>query len=307
MKKGKRSHTLKDLIIPHKGNAYKPHALRTSAIVAALGLLILLQGAYLAQTKLSFLKTTLLASVLPSVLIGYTNDDRAANKLAALTPDPLLASAAQLKADDMAAKGYFSHVSPDGKTPWFWLDQVKYPYTYAGENLAIDFTDSKDVEEAWMASPAHHANIVKPQYTRIGIGTAQGVFEGHETTFVVQFFATPKKGVSLQGETVLGTTNNKQVLGAEISPLLPQTFSEFFAQIAASPLHTVTYILSALVGLFVVLLIIAIVIHSRIQFIEIIGGGLLVILVALCLIYINILDEGATVPDDVHAVASESK
>ena len=60
-----------------------------------------------------------------------------------------------MKAQDMATLGYFAHVSPDGKTPWYWIEKVGYDYQYAGENLAINFSDSKDVTNAWMASPLH--------------------------------------------------------------------------------------------------------------------------------------------------------
>jgi len=53
----------------------------------------------------------------------------------------LLEQAAQLKANDMAEKGYFAHTSPDGKTPWEWLKDVSYPFLAAGENLAVNFLD----------------------------------------------------------------------------------------------------------------------------------------------------------------------
>ncbi len=66
---------------------------------------------------------------------------------ALLAVNPVLERAAQAKADDMAAKSYFSHNSPDGVTPWFWLNQAGYVFTYAGENLAANFSDSIDVEK----------------------------------------------------------------------------------------------------------------------------------------------------------------
>lgn len=272
-------------------------------MVAAL-VLVGLEAAYLFDTKVVFTHSNFLASVLPSVLTDYTNEDRVQQGLSVLTPDALLAKAAQMKAEDMAAKGYFSHVSPDGKSPWYWLQQVAYPYSYAGENLAIDFNDSKEVQDAWMASPAHRANIVKPQYTRIGIGTAEGMYEGRATTFVVQYFATPKKGVAIPGESIVASSTHARVLGAETSPILPQSFTDFLGRIAASPIHTVAYLLTAIAGAFLLLLFIAIVVHARIQFIEIIAGGLIVVLAALSLITFNAMDAGATVPDASHSVAA---
>lgn len=186
-----RRRTLRDYLLPHTGNGYHPHFFRAASVGALVLALLLLEGAYFVDTHLLATRTNFLASVLPGALIGLTNADRAAVAAPALTEDPTLDQAAALAAQDMAAKGYFAHVSPSGTTPWDWLSQVGYQYSYAGQNLAVNFTDSTDVEKAWMASPTHHANIVKPQYTRIGIGTANGMYQGQEVTFVVQYFATP--------------------------------------------------------------------------------------------------------------------
>ena len=60
---------------------------------------------------------------------------------------------------DMAEKSYFAHTSPEGLTPWYWITLAGYRFSLAGENLAIDFTESEDVENAWMNSPAHRASI----------------------------------------------------------------------------------------------------------------------------------------------------
>lgn len=131
------------------------------------------------------------ASVLAGVLVDLANDDRADNRLDGLTINPVLTEAAQLKANDMAAKGYFAHTSPEGVDPWHWFDEVGYEYSYAGENLAVDFNDSSAVNTAWMNSPTHRANLLDQHYTEIGIATAEGFYQGRPTTFVVQAFGTP--------------------------------------------------------------------------------------------------------------------
>jgi hypothetical protein len=102
-----------------------------------------------------------------------------------------LDKAATMKATDMATKGYFAHVSPEGKKPWNWLQEVEYKYQYAGENLAVNFKDSEDVTVAWMNSPTHKANIVKAQYTEIGTGVATGTYNGVKSVYVAQVFAKP--------------------------------------------------------------------------------------------------------------------
>lgn len=131
------------------------------------------------------------AAVISSSLVDLANSDRVSASVNRLKVNPVLERAAQAKADDMASKGYFAHNSPDGTTPWHWFAVVGYEYAHAGENLAIDFFESADVEKAWMNSPLHRANILNNEFTEIGIATARGMYNGHETTFVVQMFGKP--------------------------------------------------------------------------------------------------------------------
>ncbi|MBP6858799.1 MAG: hypothetical protein KBC33_03140 [Candidatus Pacebacteria bacterium] len=132
-----------------------------------------------------------MAAVISSSLVELANTDRNNASIPSLRTNPVLERAAQAKADDMAAKGYFAHNSPNGTTPWHWLARAGYDYAHAGENLAIDFFESADVEKAWMNSPLHRANILNAEFTEIGIATARGMYNGHETTFVVQMFGKP--------------------------------------------------------------------------------------------------------------------
>jgi hypothetical protein len=134
--------------------------------------------------------------VLPAVIVDLTNEARADDSLGSLKRNPLLDEAAKEKAEDMAENGYFAHYSPDGVSPWHWLDAVGYRYTSAGENLAVHFTDSADVVDAWMNSPSHRENILDSDYTEIGVGTARGEFEGYPTVFVVQFFGLPAEAAA---------------------------------------------------------------------------------------------------------------
>ena len=133
----------------------------------------------------------LVSTVLPAVVVDLTNKERAGNNAQLLQRNTTLDAAAQKKAEHMAKNEYFAHYSPDGVSPWHWFKQVDYTYAHAGENLAIHFTDSAEVVEAWMDSPAHRANIVNDHYTEIGVGTAKGTYEGYDTVYVVQLFGTP--------------------------------------------------------------------------------------------------------------------
>jgi hypothetical protein len=168
---------LRKIFVPHEHNGYHPHFLRHRSISFFLLLIIVIEVGFFIQVFYVFDSTSFLAAVLPGVITDITNEERADVGLAPLTENALLAQAAQLKAEDMASKGYFAHTSPEGLTPWHWFQVVGYSYAHAGENLAVNFFDSADVAEAWMDSPTHKANIVKANYTEIGVGVASGTYD----------------------------------------------------------------------------------------------------------------------------------
>ena len=227
---------LKDHFIPHKGNSHSPKLLEAEGVATLLLVIMLLQVTFVAHTAM-VKNSSFLAAVLPTVLVTMTNVDRAEAGIIQLQSDALLARAAQAKANDMATRGYFAHRDPGGRDPWYWFDKVGYVYSYAGENLAIDFNESADVEKAWMNSPAHKANIMKGNFTKVGIGVSHGIYEGRETTFVVQFFAkpavtpivaiVPTKPV-VQPEVFIATeeavqVGDGQVLGESFIPIITNT------------------------------------------------------------------------------------
>ena len=130
-------------------------------------------------------------SIATSTIISLTNADRISSGLPSLHSNVTLEAAAQMKAEDMAAKGYFAHTAPDGKTPWYWVARAGYSFSYAGENLAVYFSKSEQIEKAWMNSPSHKKNIVSNNYSDIGVGIAYGTYNGIATAFVVEFFGSP--------------------------------------------------------------------------------------------------------------------
>lgn len=142
-----------------------------------------------------------MAAILPALVVDYTNIDRTTEQKPPLQINPLLATAAQLKAEDMAKRSYFSHEGPKGETPWLWFDKVGYEYVYAGENLALDFYDSGEVNRAWMNSPKHRENILDKNFTDIGIGLASGKFNGRDSLFIVQFFGSTEESLAKQNKT----------------------------------------------------------------------------------------------------------
>jgi uncharacterized protein YkwD len=200
---------LKTHFIPHHENDYQPHFLRLHKVIGLLLLIAFLEGAYLCASLVFLPRSAQFAAVMTSVLVLETNDKRATENLSNLHVNETLVLAAQMKANDMAVKGYFAHNAPDGKDPWYWFQQAGYDFAAAGENLAVNFTDSTDVTNAWMASPLHRANIMSGNYTEIGIATAEGTFKGKPALFVVQEFGRP----SFIAKRVLDASSSVPVLG----------------------------------------------------------------------------------------------
>ncbi len=207
--------------IPSHLNGYQPYFLRLRIAAGILGLVLGVEALYLAQTFLVLPSSSnYLAAIFATVLVEQTNQSRMTENLSTLSVNTTLERAAQLKADDMASKSYFAHNSPDGKTPWYWFDAVGYDYAAAGENLAVNFTDSKDITEAWMHSPTHRANIMNGNYTEIGIATARGVYKGKDAIFVVQEFGRPSL-IARQLDTASGTARSIQEMIATATHTAP--------------------------------------------------------------------------------------
>lgn len=151
-----------------------------------------------------FLKTDFynyfLASINPDSLLVLANKDRESMGIETLESNFILTQAASMKANHMVENGYFAHNSPDGINPWYWFEKAGYDFYYAGENLAVNFSDSARLHQAWIDSPSHRANIINGNFTQIGIASAQGIYKGREATFVVQLFGRPKEAKLILAE-----------------------------------------------------------------------------------------------------------
>lgn len=182
---------IEDYFIPNKRNKYAPHGLQKMAMIGMLALIVLSFTTANVQSLIWISSKWMISTVLPAVIVDLTNEERQDEALVTLRRNAVLDEAARLKAEHMAKNEYFAHYSPDGVSPWYWFDQVSYNFVHAGENLAIHFTDSGDVVKAWMESPTHRANIMNGNYLEIGVGTAEGTYEGYPTVYVVQLFGAP--------------------------------------------------------------------------------------------------------------------
>ena len=132
-------------------------------------------------------------------LLAQLNRIRGDHGLVPLTPSPGLAAAALQHTRDMVGNGYFAHASADGTPFWrrieLYYPQSGYAYWSVGENLLwTSGPPSANAElDAWMASPAHRANILDPGWRQIGIASlsaahAPGAFAGLDVTVITTDF-----------------------------------------------------------------------------------------------------------------------
>jgi uncharacterized protein YkwD len=109
-------------------------------------------------------------------LLRAVNATRTAHGLRPLSLDATLTRAARAHSVEMLNGGYFAHGNFHGRMIAF---HVRGPV--AGENLAWgngSYAAPATVISEWLASPEHRANLLRPGFTRIGIGTTQGSFLG---------------------------------------------------------------------------------------------------------------------------------
>ncbi|WP_405574940.1 CAP domain-containing protein [Streptomyces sp. NBC_01167] len=118
-------------------------------------------------------------------VLSRTNAERAVAGLSPLAPDPVLAGVAQAYSADMAARGFYSHTSPEGLQPWDRAAAAGSDHRGIGENIAFGQRSAATVVQGWMNSPGHRANILKPDFTHLGVGFASG---GPGGTYWTQLF-----------------------------------------------------------------------------------------------------------------------
>jgi uncharacterized protein YkwD len=110
-------------------------------------------------------------------MLDLVNQERVANGLQPLAPDPALTEVARAHSTDMFARGYFAHDTPEGLTPFDRMQNANVRFLTAGENLALAPTVSI-AHTGLMNSPGHRANILRPQFGRVGIGIMDGGMRG---------------------------------------------------------------------------------------------------------------------------------
>lgn len=120
-------------------------------------------------------------------LVTLTNAERVAAGLAPLELDPRLVPVARAHATEMFRLRYFAHVSPVTGSPFDRLVAAGISYSRAGENLAYA-RSVVTAHRGLMDSPGHRENILRPEFTRIGVGV---ISAGPYGRMFTQLFLTP--------------------------------------------------------------------------------------------------------------------
>jgi len=120
-------------------------------------------------------------------LFDLVNEERTQRGFDALIWDERLVPVARAHSQEMFTLKYFSHESPTSGSPFDRLKNAAVGYSRAGENLA--YAQSITIaHQALMGSPGHRENILRPEFTRIGIGVINAGAYGR---MVTQLFITP--------------------------------------------------------------------------------------------------------------------
>jgi hypothetical protein len=200
-------------VIPHAANQYRPHLVRRYGLMTVL--VIVFAAQFISIPFLSAATPDSTVSITSAQFLNLTNHERQMAGAGALTLNAKLSQAAYSKAKDMFAHQYWAHTSPTGTPPWQWIHDAGYNYGYAGENLAKNFLSSQAIINAWMASPNHKENILKPQYRDAGFAAVSGTLNGRPTLLIVALYASPASS-PVSGARLTAVSQDTGDLAAQI-------------------------------------------------------------------------------------------
>lgn len=184
------------LFLPSESNNHCPKILQGKFLSYCVICLIISKIAIICFF-INFSLNIFFADITKITLNNLINYNREELGIQPLIENEKLNQIAELRAKDMVEKEYFSHQSPEGKSPWDWFAEAGYKYKYAGENLAVGFSDSKEIYYAWIDSPSHKENILNPKYKEVGTAILGG-FGENNAVVVVQLFGSPSTNKALK-------------------------------------------------------------------------------------------------------------
>lgn len=110
-------------------------------------------------------------------MLQLLNEERKRVGLSEVKMDLSLRNVAREHCSDMFKRGYFSHYTPEGKSPFDRMNEYNITFKFAGENLALA-PHAKLAMKGLMNSPGHKANILSKNFGRAGVGVMDGGIYG---------------------------------------------------------------------------------------------------------------------------------
>ncbi|MHB1415728.1 MAG: CAP domain-containing protein [Chloroflexota bacterium] len=132
------------------------------------------------------------AAAMEDEIIRLTNIERAKQGLLPVRKNAALTRAALAHNEDMITNNFVSHTGSNGShSPQRALAAGYAPYgwgqTYVGENIAAGLHTPEAAMQGWLNSPAHKANLLRPEYRELGVGVSKG---GRYGTYWTQNFGS---------------------------------------------------------------------------------------------------------------------
>ena len=106
-------------------------------------------------------------------MFAMVNQERTSRGGSALQIRDALTAVARSHCEDMLKRGYFSHYTPEGLSPFDRMAKANIDFTFAGENLALA-PNTELAMKGFMQSPGHRENILSADFHRVGIGVIDG-------------------------------------------------------------------------------------------------------------------------------------
>ncbi|MEA2574814.1 MAG: hypothetical protein QOH93_2112 [Chloroflexia bacterium] len=123
-----------------------------------------------------------------SYVLQAINEQRAAAGVDPVKLQATITEISRSRSNDMAARNYFSHTSPEGKQFLNMLGDYKVGYKFAGEILARNNYPDADAShvaiDSYMGSPAHKSILLDGRFTAVGVGHAVGADGMHYYTVI---------------------------------------------------------------------------------------------------------------------------
>ena len=142
-----------------------------------IALLVAITSLFAGRPVLASVSAGVDVAAAEQLFLDLLNADRTAAGLPALTLDPRLSDVARWRSEDMVARNYIGH-DIGGYTVGRLLHDRAVRFRLAGENIVSNtFQESATVaraQEELMRSATHRENVLRPEYTLVGVGIAVG-------------------------------------------------------------------------------------------------------------------------------------